>query len=194
MWCNGCRCLLFEDMYGKAFQADVLGGVHAIRVLNTSRFYASAFNTYLQEAAAFNHAHLVSFKGAIPDRGILVHDLPEAGNMLYLLQTGEMPNKEPLQWNNCVDLALAVASALQYLHNRSSGAAHGNLTAASVLIDRNGMAKVADAGLFELTNRDAPPRRELLVKDVHALGAPLAIFCQMSRKVAHFTVCQFTAL
>jgi Protein tyrosine and serine/threonine kinase len=165
------RGLLFEDAYGKVFQADVLGGVHAIRVLNASLYSPPALASHLSAVAAVQHAHIVSLKGAVQDRGILVTDLPEAGNALYLVQTGTMPSKEPLQWNNCVDIALAVASALEFMHNRPSAFAHGGLTAASVLIDRNGVAKVSDAGLFALTSHEPPRTEELLVKDLHSLGA-----------------------
>ena len=168
--CLMCRALLFEDGYGKLFQADVLGAVHAVRVLNTSLFPRKAFDAFLAAAAPLRHAHLVAIKGAIPDRGILVHDLPEAGNALYLLQSGQMPSGEPLQWNDCIDIALAVASALQFLHSRREPFAHGGLTASNVLVDRNGVAKVAGAGLQVLCAQEEESVEELLLDDAHALG------------------------
>lgn len=165
------RGLLLQDTYGKVYQADVLGGMHAIRVLDRRRFEPAALTEFLHVAASLRHAHIVGLKGACPERGLLVHELPESGNVLYLLQTGAMPSSAPMQWNNSVDIGLAVASALQYMHNHAMPIAHGGLTAAAVLVDRNGVAKVADAGLFSLCTRDAPRGRELLEKDMHCLGA-----------------------
>lgn len=166
-----CRSLLLQDTYGKVYQADVLGGMHAIRVLDSRRYTPDELSEFLTIAASLRHAHIVGLKGACPDRGILVHELPESGNVLYLLQTGSMPSSAPMQWNDAVDIALAVASALQSMHNRTPAIAHSGLTAAAVLVDRNGVAKVSDAGLFALCTPDAPHGPELLTKDIHCLGA-----------------------
>jgi Protein tyrosine and serine/threonine kinase len=172
--------MLLEDAYGKVFQADVLGAVHAVRVLNSSRFTGPAFSSFIEAAAPLRHAHLVAVKGAVIDRGIFVSDLPEAGNLLYVLQTGKLPNGDKLQWNGVVDAGLAVASALLYLHNRPTAVAHGGLNAATVLFDRNAVAKVADVGLRSLCCGGNPPSRDkLLSTDMHSLGVLLIWACML---------------
>jgi serine/threonine protein kinase len=156
-----------------------MGAIHAVRVLNSSLYSPASFASFLSSAATLNHAHVVALKGAVPDRGVLIHDLPESGNVLYLLQTGAMPSSDPLQWNNCIDIALATASALQYMHNRPDSFPHGHLTAACVLVDRNGVAKVSDAGLFALFNTEAMRKGDVMLKDMHSLGATLLPLCRI---------------
>jgi serine/threonine protein kinase len=164
------RNLLLEDAFGKVYRADILGGTHALRVLNSGLYNRSALDTFLVTAAQLNHAHLVPLKGASPDRGLLLHDMPESGNLLYILQTGVLPTTERLAWNSCVDIALAAASALQYLHNQPEPVAHGSLNAAMVYFDRNAIAKVGGAGLVQLCDKSATDSKALLLKDLYSLG------------------------
>lgn len=162
--------MLLEDAFGKVYRADILGGSHALRVLNSDLYDRPALDAFLANAARVNHAHLVPLKGACADRGLLLYDLPESGNLLYILQTGVLPTTERLAWNSCVDVALAVASALQYLHNQPEPTAHGFLNAATVYMDRNATSKVGSTGLVQLCDKAAKDTQALLVKDLHALG------------------------
>lgn len=154
------------------FRADVLGGTHALRVLDSSLYNPAGLSQYLEAAAQFDHAHIVRVKGAAPDRGMLVLDLPESGNLLYVLQTAVLPTTERLGWNSCVDIALAVASALQHLHNRPIPMAHGRLNAAAVYFDRHAVAKVGDVGLAALCGAEDIASGMLMARDLHSLGAP----------------------
>lgn len=170
-----CRSLLLEDVFGKVFRADILGGTHALRVLDSSLYDPAGLSQYLKAAAQLDHAHVVRVKGAAPDRGMLVLDLPESGNLLYVLQTAVLPTTERLGWNGCVDIALGVASALQYLHNRPVPMAHGRLNAAAVYFDRNAVAKVGDVGLEALCGSKDIAAGKLLARDLICLGAPSAV-------------------
>lgn len=167
-----------QDTYGKVYQADVLGGVHAIRVLDGNLFTPAKQTSFLEKVAALRNPHIVALLGAAPDRGILVEELPESGNILYLIQTGSMPSGQPMQWNNSVDVGLAVASALQYLHSRPQPVPHGSLNSSSVLVDRNGIAKVSGVGLAELCSKKPLSRDELMINDIYSLGAVLHRSCQ----------------
>jgi serine/threonine protein kinase len=161
-----------QDSYGKVYQADVLGGVHAIRVLDGTLFTPAKFSSFLEMVASLRNPHVVAIKGAAPERGILVQELPESGNVLYLIQTGSMPSGQPMQWNDSVDIGLAVASALQYLHCRPQPVPHGALNSSSVLVDRNGIAKLSDIGLAELCSNKPLSKDELMMKDIRCLGMP----------------------
>lgn len=165
-----CRSMLLEDSFGKVYRADILGGTHALRVLNSALYERPALDAFLDTSSRLSHAHLVPLKGASADRGLLLYDLPESGNLLYILQTAILPTTEPLAWNNCVDIALAAASALQYLHTQPQPVAHGSLNAAIVYFDRNAVAKLGGAGLVELCDKSATDAKALLLKDVQALG------------------------
>ena len=132
--------MLLEDSFGKVYRADILGGTHALRVLNSALYDRAGLDAFLETSSRLSHAHVVPLKGASSDRGLLVYDLPESGNLLYILQTAILPTTEPLAWNNCVDIALAAASALQYLHNQPQPVAHGSMNAAMVYFDRNAVA------------------------------------------------------
>eukprot|EP00892_Ulva_mutabilis_P006882 jgi/Ulvmu1/4566/UM002_0294.1 len=162
--------LLLEDVFGKVYRADILGNTHALRVLDSSLYDPAGLAQYLDAAAQIDHAHIVRVKGAAPDRGMLVLDLPESGNLLYVLQTAVLPTTEQLGWNGCVEIALAVASALQHLHNRPVPMAHGRLNAAAVYFDRNATAKVGDAGLEALCGSESVASGKLMARDLHSLG------------------------
>lgn len=163
--------MLLEDSYGKVYRADILGGTHALRVLNAALYERPALDVFLDTSCRLSHAHLVPLKGASADRGLLLYDLPESGNLLYILQTAVLPTTERLSWNSCVDIALAAASALQYLHNQPEPVAHGSMNAAMVYFDRNAVAKVGSAGLVQLCDKNAPDTKALLLKDLQSLGA-----------------------
>lgn len=170
---HACRSLLLEDVFGKVFRADILGGTHALRVLDSSKYDAGSLSRYLDAAAQLDHAHVVRLKGAAPDRGMLVLDLPESGNLLYVLQTAVLPTTERLGWNGCVDIALSIASALQYLHNRPKPMAHGRLNAATVYFNRNAVAKVGDVGLAAVCGSEDIADDKLMARDLISLGTPV---------------------
>jgi Protein tyrosine and serine/threonine kinase len=177
--------MLLEDSFGKVYRADILGGTHALRVLNSGLYERSALDAFLATSASLSHAHLVPLKGASAERGLLLYDIPESGNLLYILQTAVLPTTERLAWNSCVDIALAAASALQYLHNQSEPVAHGSLNAAMVYFDRNAIAKVGGAGLVQLCDKSATDTKALLLKDLHSLGV---------LQLCHLVLCLFLSV
>jgi hypothetical protein len=105
-----CSHLLQEDAYGKVFRCDAGGAQLAVRVLDQSNGKATeaAVNKHLNATSKLVHRNIVGLKAACPERGVILLELPPAGNMLFFLQQGCLPTGEPLKWWHCVDWALEV--------------------------------------------------------------------------------------
>ena len=104
------------------------------------------------------------------------------------------PGRTPLEWAARLRIAAGAARGLAYIHHsgrRGSGTpklAHGNIKSTNILLDRFGVARLADCGLAQLTPAAAaarsagyrapeappPPRPWASHKgDVYALGVVL---------------------
>lgn len=129
--------------------------------------------------AALSHPHLVA-----------IHDLFEhGGEWLVVMErvrgpsAAELLGAGPLPARAVLELGLQVGAALQEIH--AAGLVHRDVTPGNVLIDRTGVAKLADLGLLLLAGSADRPAgtpgyaapepiagRPVPASDVFSLGAP----------------------
>jgi len=78
----------------------------------------------------------------------LTMPLIEGSNLAELLR------RQPVSWQQSVDIAVSIADALHHAHER--GVVHRDLTPRNVLIDHAGRVRTADFGLAKLMHAESP--------------------------------------
>ncbi|CAO2185507.1 unnamed protein product [Urochloa humidicola] len=126
------------------------------------------------------------------DEKLLVYEYMPNGSLFSLLHGNRGPGRTPLEWAARLRIAAGAARGLAYIHHsgrRGSGTpklAHGNIKSTNILIDKHGVARLADCGLAQLGSSPAfaagyrapeappPPRPWATHKgDVYAFGVVL---------------------
>lgn len=111
--------------------------------------FARRFASEARSLAALNHPHIVG-----------VHDFGEAGGYFYLLMEfvdgvnlRQLIESRKLTPEEALGIILPVCDALQAAHER--GIIHRDVKPENLLIDRNGMVKIADFGIARMMGEQA---------------------------------------
>jgi serine/threonine protein kinase len=88
---------------------------------------------------------LFAFSTDGPQR-CLVLELCTGGTLSERLACKAAVSNTPLTWQHRVQIALGIVSALEYLHAMTPQQIHRDLKTQNVLLDAQGVAKVADFG------------------------------------------------
>ncbi|XP_043708398.1 probable receptor-like protein kinase At1g30570 isoform X2 [Telopea speciosissima] len=138
---------------------------------------------YLSE---IRHRNLASLLGYCQEDGsqMLVYEYLPNGNVCgHLYDTGQGSNTK-LEFKQRLSIALGAAKGLCHLHSLRPPLVHKNFKTANVLVDENFIAKVADAGVFELLERieDAGPSSRPMIGNVFQdpEKGELRLFSEMS--------------
>jgi tRNA A-37 threonylcarbamoyl transferase component Bud32 len=111
--------------------------------------FAARFEKEAQALAALNHSHIVT----IYDHGqaggfyYLLMEFIDGVNLRQLLQTKRLTPKEALS------IVPPVCDALQCAHDH--GIVHRDIKPENLLIDKNGVVKIADFGIAKIIHREA---------------------------------------
>ncbi|KAL6626685.1 hypothetical protein ACP70R_030411 [Stipagrostis hirtigluma subsp. patula] len=95
------------------------------------------------------------------DEKLLVYEFMPNGSLFALLHGNRGPGRTPLEWAARLRIASGAARGLAYIHHagrRGSGTpklAHGNIKSTNILIDKVGVARLADGGLAQLGSSPA---------------------------------------
>ncbi|XP_039158859.1 probable LRR receptor-like serine/threonine-protein kinase At3g47570 [Eucalyptus grandis] len=162
--------LIGQGSHGFVYQGILDGNrLVAVKVLNLSQ--KGAFKSFLVECEALRsirHRNLVNiitvcssidFTGA--EFKALVYDLMQNGSLERWLHPSENSLDMPkLNLNQRLDIAIDVASAIEYLHHHcQTSIIHGDLKPSNVLLDHDMVARVCDFGLARFlrgsTSQDA---------------------------------------
>ncbi|KAL3721913.1 hypothetical protein ACJRO7_034285 [Eucalyptus globulus] len=150
--------LIGQGSYGSVYRGMLDGNQSvAVKVLNLKR--KGAFKSFLAECEALRnirHRNLVNiitvcssidFTGA--EFKALVYDLMQNGSLEQWLHLGVNQHDMPkLNLNQRLDIAIDVASAIEYLHHHcQTSIVHGDLKPSNVLLDHDMVARVCDFGL-----------------------------------------------
>ncbi|XP_039157651.1 putative receptor-like protein kinase At3g47110 [Eucalyptus grandis] len=150
--------LIGQGSYGFVYRGMLDGNQPvAVKVLNLKR--KGAFKSFLAECEALRnirHRNLVNiitvcssidFTGA--EFKALVYDLMQNGSLEQWLHLGVNQHDMPkLNLNQRLDIAIDVASAIEYLHHHcQTSIVHGDLKPSNVLLDHDMVAQVCDFGL-----------------------------------------------
>jgi serine/threonine protein kinase len=111
--------------------------------------FARRFAGEARSLAALNHPHIVG-----------VHDFGEAGGYFYLLMEfvdgvnlRQLMKSRRLSPDEALGIITPVCDALQAAHER--GIVHRDVKPENLLIDRNGMVKIADFGIARMVDEPA---------------------------------------
>ncbi|XP_008781320.2 probable serine/threonine-protein kinase PBL7 [Phoenix dactylifera] len=146
--------LLGEGGFGRVFKGFLESGqVVAIKQLNHNGLQGS--NEFLVEVLMLimlHHPNLVSLYGycAEGSERLLVYEYMPQGSLedhLFDLP----PNKEPLDWNTRIKIAVGAAKGLTYLHDVvNPPVIYRDLKSANILLDNDFNPKLSDFGLAKL--------------------------------------------
>ncbi|XP_039158862.1 putative receptor-like protein kinase At3g47110 [Eucalyptus grandis] len=162
--------LIGQGSHGSVYRGILDGNqLVAVKVLNLRQ--KGAFKSFLAECESLRnirHRNLVNiitvcssidFTGA--EFKALIYDLMQNGSLEQWLHPSENQSDMPkLSFSQRLDIAIDVASAIEYLHHHCQmSIVHGDLKPSNVLLDHDMLARVCDFGLARFlcksTNLDA---------------------------------------
>lgn len=143
--------------FGTVYKARFDDGLTAAvkRMNMTTRHSQQEFCKEMEFLGRLHHRHLVRLRGFCMKKHerFLVYEYMENGSLKEHLQgcTGA-ESKTPLTWRTRLQIAIDVASALEYLHCYCEPPlCHRDIKSSNILLDDKFMAKVADFGLAHAT-------------------------------------------
>ncbi|XP_072969671.1 leucine-rich repeat receptor-like protein kinase PXC1 [Typha angustifolia] len=109
------------------------------------------FHKYMDLIGRLRHHNLVRLRAYYyaKQEKLLIYDFLPNGSLHALLHGNRGAGRTPLDWTTRIALVLGGARGLARIHNEytPSGIPHGNVKSSNVLLDKNGVACVADFGL-----------------------------------------------
>ncbi|XP_062205889.1 salt tolerance receptor-like cytoplasmic kinase 1 [Phragmites australis] len=137
-----------EGGFSTVYLARLSGALAAVKVHRSSERLHRVFRQELDALLRVRHPHIVRLLAFCDqqEEGVLVLEFAANGNLHERLHgggkaTGTMP------WARRVSVALQVARALEYLHDRCEPqVVHGDVKASNVLLDASMSAKLCDFG------------------------------------------------
>ncbi|XP_020106576.1 leucine-rich repeat receptor-like protein kinase PXC1 [Ananas comosus] len=109
------------------------------------------FHRYMDLIGRLRHPNLVPLRAYYyaKQEKLLIYDFLPNGTLHARLHASRGAGLPPLDWTTRIRLVLGAARGLARIHDeyRSSGIPHGNVKSANVLLDKNGVACIADFGL-----------------------------------------------
>lgn len=136
----------FGTVYKARFHDGLIAAVKRMNVI--SRHSQQEFSKEMEFLSRLHHRHLVTLKGFCmrKQERFLVYEYMGNGSLREHLQGGQ--SKSPLTWRTRLQIAIDVASALEYLHCYCEPPlCHRDIKSSNILLDNKFMAKVADFGL-----------------------------------------------
>ncbi|MCO5547595.1 hypothetical protein L7F22_001046 [Adiantum nelumboides] len=142
-------CEIGEGGFGKVYVAQLEDGKYVAikRAADMSFQGTKEFQNEITLLSRLHHRHLVRLEGFCDDRDeqILVYEFMKNGNLHRHLFDKQAAN---LNWYRRLEIALAVAQGLDYLHSFADPPViHRDVKPSNILLDDNMVAKVSDFGI-----------------------------------------------
>ncbi|KAM3334747.1 hypothetical protein ACQJBY_029272 [Aegilops geniculata] len=136
---------------GTVYHALWRGSDVAAKVFSKQDYSEEMINTFRQEVSLMKklrHPNIILFMGAVlsQQRLCIVTEFLPRGSLFRLLRT----NIGKLDPRRRVNMAIDIASGMNYLHNSIPTVVHRDLKSPNLLVDKNWTVKVADFGLSRL--------------------------------------------
>ncbi|OEL37137.1 putative receptor-like protein kinase [Dichanthelium oligosanthes] len=137
-----------EGGFSTVYLARLSGALAAVKVHRSSERLHRVFRQELDALQRVRHPHIVRLLGFCDqqEEGVLVLEFAANGNLHERLHGGGKA-AGTMPWARRVSVALQVARALEYLHDRCEPqVVHGDVKASNVLLDASMTAKLCDFG------------------------------------------------
>lgn len=137
-----------EGGFSTVYLARLSGALAAVKVHRSSERIHRVFRQELETLLRVRHPHIVRLLGFCEqqDEGVLVLEFAANGNLYEKLHGGGKA-AGAMPWARRVSVAVQVAQALEYLHERCEPqVVHGDVKASNVLLDAAMGARLCDFG------------------------------------------------
>ncbi|CAL4925872.1 unnamed protein product [Urochloa decumbens] len=137
-----------EGGFSTVYLARLSGALAAVKVHRSSERLHRVFRQELETLQHLSHPHIVRLLAFCDqqEEGVLVLEFAANGNLHERLHGGGKAGGT-MPWARRVTVALQVARALEYLHDRCEPqVVHGDVKASNVLLDASMCAKLCDFG------------------------------------------------
>nr|CAB3494198.1 unnamed protein product [Digitaria exilis]CAB3499153.1 unnamed protein product [Digitaria exilis] len=137
-----------EGGFSTVYLARLSGALAAVKVHRSSERLHRVFRQELDALQRVHHPHIVRLLAFCDqqEEGVLVLEFAANGNLHERLHGGGKASGT-MPWARRVSVALQVARALEYLHDRCEPqVVHGDVKASNVLLDASMAAKLCDFG------------------------------------------------
>lgn len=147
---DGFSTVIGKGGFGTVYKARFDDGLVAAvkRMYRISRQREREFCKEMKFLGRLHHRHLVTLKGFCITKAerFLIYEFMENGSLKEHLQVDR--SKAPLDWRTRIQIAIDVATALEYLHDFCDPPlCHRDIKSSNILLDKQFSAKVADFGL-----------------------------------------------
>ncbi|KAL1224360.1 Leucine-rich repeat receptor-like protein kinase PXC1 [Cardamine amara subsp. amara] len=151
--------MLGKGSLGTVYKANLDDGSTTVavkRLKDANPCPRKEFEQYMEIIGRLKHQNVVKLRAYYyaKEEKLLVYDYLPNGSLHSLLHGNRGPGRIPLDWTTRISLMLGAARGLAKIHDEYSisKVPHGNIKSSNVLLDRNGVALIADFGLSLLLN------------------------------------------
>lgn len=147
-------CLLGEGGFGRVYKGRLESGqVVAVKQLDRNGLQGNReFLVEVLMLSLLHHPNLVNLIGycADGDQRLLVYEYMSLGSLEDHLHDVP-PDREPLDWNTRMKIAVGAAKGLEYLHDKANPPViYRDLKSSNILLDEGFHPKLSDFGLAKL--------------------------------------------
>ncbi|CAL0309029.1 unnamed protein product [Lupinus luteus] len=149
------ECLLGEGGFGRVYKGRLENTGQVVAVKQLDRNGLQGNREFLVEVlmlSLLHHSNLVNLIGycADGDQRLLVYEFMPLGSLEDHLHDLP-PDKEPLDWNTRMKIAVGAAKGLEYLHDKANPPViYRDLKSSNILLDEGYYPKLSDFGLAKL--------------------------------------------
>uniref|UniRef100_A0A0C9RPQ4 non-specific serine/threonine protein kinase n=1 Tax=Wollemia nobilis TaxID=56998 RepID=A0A0C9RPQ4_9CONI len=149
------ECLLGEGGFGRVYKGrlESTGQVVAVKQLDRNGLQGNReFLVEVLMLSLLHHQNLVNLIGycADGDQRLLVYEYMPLGSVEDHLHDVP-PDKEPLDWNTRMKIAVGAAKGLEYLHDKANPPViYRDFKSSNILLDEGFHPKLSDFGLAKL--------------------------------------------
>ncbi|XP_010250486.1 PREDICTED: receptor-like protein kinase THESEUS 1 isoform X2 [Nelumbo nucifera] len=146
--------LIGEGKFGKVYKGLLHDGM-IVAIKKRNGLPSQEFFEEVRYLSSIRHRNIVSLLGYCQenDQQMIIYEYIPNGSVSSHLYGTSQVSREKLEFKHRLSIALGAAKGLSHLHALSPRLIHKGFKTVNVLVDENFIAKVADAGLYNLLAR-----------------------------------------
>lgn len=176
--------LIGEGKFGEVYKGMLHDGMF-VAIKKRHGVPSQVFVDEVHYLSSIQHRNLVTLLGYCQENNLqfLIFDYIPNGSVSSHIYGTEQRAAEKLEFKIRLSIALGAAKGLAHLHSMSPRLIHKNFKTSNVLVDENFIAKVADAGLYNVMGRsDISESSSRATADEIFLAPEVKEFRQFSEK------------